>query len=290
MSTAINQAVLQVMSSWKPPVGMQNTDTNGRLLAQTIEKSFKNVWSHQNMDASVALLGDQIAYDRGYSPSETAAVWAEWWQTYAPKTVQRSASNQNTLKAYLDKYFNGLVTIQNLNLAQPNLSLALIPEKTAQEQANLLAEKAAKAQARDLVQSTRDKLENSEEAFFKRVKDAETAKNVEKEAKRQDNAKEALNNEIMSYECYRGPNARDWSAIEMVIADLKRIAVRTNGKVDFVKTLALVRQVKSALPDAPKTGDVDRIARRISEQQQAARENPVDKKTLEASSWANRPR
>ena len=286
----VTNAVLQVTQTWKPPLGFANVQRNGSLLVETILKSFGNVYSHKNLDAAVAMLGDQISWERGYVPSEIAQIWNEWWNTYAPKTIQRSANNQATIKAYLDKFFNGLVTIQNLNLAQPNLSLALVPEQTAQEHANLLAEKAAKAEAQQLKRTQKEQLENSEAAFFERAKAAEAKRDAENEAKRQDGAKEALNNEIMSYECYRGPNARDWSAIETVISDLKRIAVRVSGKVDFVKTLALVRQVKSALPDAPKLGDVQKTVDRISEQQQAAREHPVDRKTLEASSWAQRPR
>ena len=287
----LNPAVMQVLRTWKPPFGMVNSEANGLLFVQTIETYFKNVYSHPNLDAAVAKLGDKIAYERGYSPSEAALVWNEWWNTYAPKNIQRSAANQAALKSYLDKFFNGLVTIQNLNLAQPNLSLVLVPEQSAQEHANHLAEKSAKAQARDLVQSTKDKLENSEAAFFERVRNAEKAKEIEKQAKAQAHAEEALNSEIMGYEAYgRVPNSRDWSVTNMVIADLKKIALGTNGKMDFVKTLALVRQVKSALPDAPKLGDVNRIVQCISERQQAAKANPVDKKTLEASSWANRPR
>ena len=182
------EAVLQIIKTWKPPLGWRDVPQNGSLLTQTVEKRFGNVWSHKNLDAAVTLLGDQISYERGYVPSGVAQVWSEWWNNYAPKNVQRSAANQAAIKAYLDKFFNGLVTIQNLNLAQPNLSLALVPEQTAQEHANLLAEKAAKAEAQQLKRIQKEQLENSEAAFFERAKAAETAKNLEKEEKRQDDA------------------------------------------------------------------------------------------------------
>lgn len=223
------------------------------------------------------------------SDDELIRVMDEWVRFNCPPNVVKNSPNINKIGDHcVAKY--GFVSIHGLTEAAHELADMGQLELTPAPKVLTPAEQAAIHQAKELKRIQKEQLENSEAAFFERAKAAETAKNVEKEEKRQADAKEALNSEIMSYEAYRGPNSRDWSAINMVIADLKRIAVRVSGKVDFVRTLALVRVVKSQLPDAPKMGDVDRIVHRVADQQQNARENPVDKKTLEASSWANRPR
>jgi hypothetical protein len=223
---------------------------------------------------------------------EVRHVADEWVRNFQPTVAPRlilNAVNFGKLSQYcLER--KGYISISYLTESYQELAAVGQLELTPAPKVLTPAEQAAIHQAKELKRIQKEQLENSEAAFFERAKAAETAKNLEKEAKRQDDAKEALNSEIMSFECYKGPNARDWSTIETVISDLKRIVVRVQGKQDFVRTLALVKQVKSELPDAPKLGDVDRIVRRISEQQQAARHNPVDRKTLEASSWANRPR
>jgi hypothetical protein len=223
------------------------------------------------------------------SDDELVRVMAEWVGNFFPPNVVKNERNV-TLIGDCCVAKSGIVSIIGLTEAAHELADMGQLELTPAPKVLTPAEQAAIHQAKELKRIQKEQLENSEAAFFERAKAAETAKNVEKEAKRQADTKEALNSEIMSFECYKGPNARDWSTIETVISELKRIVARVQGKQDFVRTLALVKQVKSELPDAPKLGDVDRIVRRISEQQQAARENPVDRKTLEASSWANRPR
>ncbi len=225
------------------------------------------------------------------SDDELIRVMDEWVRNFFPPNVVKNERNVTLIgDRCIQKY--GLVSISGLTEAAHELgaaNLELIPTPPQPKELTQ-EEKAAIFQAKELKRIQKEQLENSipfeERAAVAKEK---VRKEAEKEAKRQADSKDALNSEIMSYECYRGPNARDWSAIEMVIADLKRVAVRTNGKVDFVRTLALVRQVKSELPDVPKLGDVDKTRSRIIQRQEDAK-IPVDKKTQEVNSWANRPR
>jgi hypothetical protein len=142
----LSPAVMQVLKTWKPPIGVVNSEYNGSLLADTIAKNFGNVYSHQNLEAAVVKLGDQLVYERGYSPQEVTQVWSEWWANYAPKDLVRNASNQAAIKASLDKFFHGLVSIPNLNAASANLlpTLDLIP----QPKQPTAAESSSKAEAR----------------------------------------------------------------------------------------------------------------------------------------------
>ncbi len=155
-------------------------------------------------------------------------------------------------------------------------NLELIPQPkvlTVQEHANLLAEKAAKAQARDLAQSKRDQLANSESAFFERVRNAEKSKAIKEEADKQASAEKELEVAIGGYQAYLASGKGiDISTTSTVKADLKTIVFRVNGKKDFVRTLAAVRKIIQDIPDHPVRGDVVRVMERINAEKIAAAE------------------
>jgi hypothetical protein len=243
MSTTINPAVVQVMQTWKPPVGMENTERNGVLIADAIVKNFGNVWSHQNLDGAAAKLSDKLTWERGYGPSEIAQVWAEWWANHAPKNLLRTAANQATIKAYLDKFFLGLVLIHNLNTA----SAILLPTLECQRE-KTVDEKSADFQTREFLRIQREQKENSESGFFERAKKADEARLAEKEVKEQAIAEQCLIKEITTYEVYAGPNRVDHTKTNAARNDLFKIEVRRNGKRDAKLTLTKVREAIAKMP------------------------------------------
>jgi hypothetical protein len=212
------------------------------------------------------------------SDEELIRVMDEFVRLYFPPNVVKNERNVTLIgDRCVQKY--GLVSISGLTEAAHELgaaNLELIPQPkvlTVQEHAKLLAEKAAKAQARDLAQSKRDQLANSESAFFERVRNAEKAKAIKEEADKQISAEKELEVAISGYQAYLAwGKGIDISTTSMVKADLKTIVFRVNGKKDFVRTLAAVRKIIQNIPDHPRGGDVVRVMERINAEKIAAAE------------------
>jgi hypothetical protein len=65
--TQTEQQIHAVCSTWKLPAGFitegEVGGVNGRTLRQYIDQNFGGVFSHANLDAAVARLGDRIAYN-----------------------------------------------------------------------------------------------------------------------------------------------------------------------------------------------------------------------------------
>jgi hypothetical protein len=215
------------------------------------------------------------------SDDELLRVMVEWVTNFFPPNVVKNERNVQLIgDRCVAKY--GFVSIIGLTEAAHELgaaNLELIPQPkplTALEHANLLAEKAAKAQARDLAQSKRDQLANSESAFFERVKNAEKAKAIKEEADKQASAEKELEVTIDGYQAYLASGKGiDISTTSMVKADLKTIVFRVNGKKDFVRTVAAIRQIVQALPDHPVRGDVVRVMERINVENAAEKERQL---------------
>jgi len=184
------------------------------------------------------------------TPNELIRVVDEWMRHFVPSDFLDTHNNGKRMVDYnLDNF--GSVSITGLTQAYEALKAAgVLDLKPAEPPAPVLseAEKAAAFQKREFIRHQKDQLENSEAAFFERVKRAEEAKKVEKEAQEQKAAEVALNNEILRYECYSGPNRVDHGRSDAFRKDLFKIEVTRNGKRDAKLTLAAVREAISNMP------------------------------------------
>jgi hypothetical protein len=183
--------------------------------------------------------------------NEVILVADDWFRNFCPSNlVKDGARGTKNAELIMGRCLqkHGMVTAGAMTAAAHELAaegkLALIPEPKQLTQ----EEKAAEFQKREFTRHQKDQLENSEAAFFERAKRAEEAKRLEREAKEQANAEVQINNEILRYECYRGPNQIDHGKSEAFRKDLFKIEVRRNGKRDSVCTLAKVREAISNLP------------------------------------------
>ncbi len=184
------------------------------------------------------------------SHDEVLRIADEWLRNFRPSNLVPSKKNaEKILVRCLD--VKGLVSITYMSESAQELAAAgqleLYPEPQQPKELTQ-EEKAAEFQKRQFTRHQKDQLENSEAAFFERVKRAEEAKKLEREAQEQAAAEVALNNEILRYECYSGPNRIDHSKSEAFRKDLFKIEVRRNGKRDAKLTLATVREAISNLP------------------------------------------
>jgi len=59
MSKQTKEEILKIANSWKRPAGLEDTERNGQLIAEEIERggAWGGVWSHQTLDAAVERLG-----------------------------------------------------------------------------------------------------------------------------------------------------------------------------------------------------------------------------------------
>ena len=59
MSKQTKEEILKIANSWKRPAGLEDTERNGQLIAEEIERggAWGGVWSHQTLDAAVKRLG-----------------------------------------------------------------------------------------------------------------------------------------------------------------------------------------------------------------------------------------
>ena len=186
------------------------------------------------------------------SNEELIRVADEWFRNFCPSNLvkdgPRGTKNAELIMGRcLQKY--GILTISGMTESAYELGpagkLALIPAPkvlTAAEKFEIEAKKAEERMRRDYLDSIKPqpKIDYG----------AEARKKVEKEmeAKEQADAEVQINNEILRYECYRGPNQIDHGKSDGFRKDLLKIEVRRNGKRDAKLTLEAVRKAISNLP------------------------------------------
>ena len=181
-----------------------------------------------------------------------------------PNLVKDGPSGTKNAEAIISRCLqkHGVVTAGSLTEAAHELAaegkLALIPEPPATKVKTVdeLAAEEHKRQYLDYLESIKP-----QESFEVRVR-AETAKkNAEKLAKAQADAKGQLELAISGYQCYRLNGAGiDYAATEMAQKELLTVKVGN----DFVRTLAVVRQIILELPDHPRSGDVARVVESLN--------------------------
>jgi hypothetical protein len=176
---------------------------------------------------------------------EVVHLFDEWGRNFAPKDFIQTQRNGKMMIDYVMKRY-GIVSISYLIATEKALGAQL--DRTPREKVPTLDEKAAEFQKREFVRIQKEQAANSENAFFERVKNAEEAKRLEKEAKEQADAEVQINNEILRYECYRGPNQIDHGKSDAFRKDSLKVEVRRNGKRDAKLTLEAVRKAISNLP------------------------------------------
>jgi hypothetical protein len=172
--------------------------------------------------------------------------------------------NANLLLEYVVKK-HGWVSITSLQEADQALGVKLYrtPPPKVKTQDQLAAEENARM-ARDFMASIAP-----QPSFDAKVAADEAQHQAAEAVKAQEDAKGHLAVAIAGYQCYRMNGAGvDYTATEMVQKELRGVRV---GK-DFVRTLAVVRQIIQELPDHPKMGDVARVVERLNEAAAAAAE------------------
>jgi hypothetical protein len=178
MQTA--EQVKQIADSWKHPAGLVPSFENGKAIRDGINQYFQGVWSHANLDAVAAKLGDSLTYNVKIVervPSQTQdqvnAVYAEWRRTYAPKGLLENSVNLAILSDYVKSYFANVYTITSLNEAANNAQ-GLEYETEAQK-----AQKLENKMRRDYQDSLNSHKPSEDRAPKKKVlDDAEDTKKV----------------------------------------------------------------------------------------------------------------
>jgi hypothetical protein len=193
------------------------------------------------------------------SNEEMLRIADEWIRNFRPSNLVPSTKNAELILTQCLKT-SGVISISGMTEAAHAIAaqLELIPTPPAPKvkTADELAVEENTKMFRDYVESVKP-----QESFEVRVR-AETAKkNAEKLAKAQADAKGQLAVAIAGYQCYRTSGAGiDYGATEMVQKELRTVKVGN----DFVRTLAVVRQIILELPDHPKMGDVARVVESLN--------------------------
>jgi hypothetical protein len=189
------------------------------------------------------------------SNEEIIRVMDEWVRNFCPPNVVKNAKNAQLIAEYCLKK-HGVLTISGLTEAAHELGAAhleLVPPPPAPKvkTADELAAEEHERQYLDYLESVKP-----QPNFEDRVK-AEQAKRQTAEAtKAQADAKGQIELAIAGYQCYRVNGAGiDHAATEVIQKELRGVGVGN----DFVRTLAVVRQIIQELPDHPKMGDVGRV-------------------------------
>jgi hypothetical protein len=178
------------------------------------------------------------------SNDEIIRVFDDWTRNFCPPNVVKNAKNSQLIAEHCFKK-HGILTISGLTEAAHELAahLDLIPEPKKLT----LEEQAAIFQQREFARIQREQLENYV-PFSERVAAEKAKRLAEEEAKEQADAEVQINNEILRYECYRGPNRIDHGKSDELRKDLLKIEVRRNGKRDAKLTLEAVRKAISNMP------------------------------------------
>jgi len=219
------------------------------------------------------------------TPSEIYRVMVDWESFHAPKNFIATDENRIKLVDYASAQGDGIISFTSLNNACAALAAQVLQPEPKQP---TIEEQAAEFQAKEFKRIQREQRENSV-PFDERLKAAKAKKDAEDRAKAEADAETMLNNEIMSYQCYAGPNRIDYTITNQIIQQLKAVAVRIDGKRSAIETLKAVRDVIRALPDRPTLGAVEQAIETVNRQRREARE-PGDRKIRDDARWASRPR
>jgi hypothetical protein len=185
----------------------------------------------------------------------------EWFRVYKPENVVTNKKNATLLvDTCLTKF--GLISISYLTETAEAIAgqLDLTPAPVAKTSEQLAADEIAR-QHRDYMESIKPQPD-----FHERAKQVQDKAQAEKNAKVQEDAMGQLAVAISGYQCYRiNAGGIDYSATELVQKELSTVVSRSpNGQRDYVRTLAVVRQIIQELPDHPKMGDVARVVESLN--------------------------
>lgn len=245
------EQVMEVINSWKYPAGFITEgavgNTNGVLLVQCVQSDFGGVFTHANLDAAVAKLGDKLAYNVRVverAPVQTQAtvdtIYREWVGKYAPKDLKQTPENAAILSAYVKTYFAGAYSITSLTEAANNAEgLQRVSAADAREARE---HKERERMERDRVDIlTRG---NQKERNFSAEVEVKAA--VDKKAKAQAGAKAEIDKIISSYIANRvnGPG-QDYSLTDH---RQKEMRVIESQHKDAVAALKAVREKLFSYP------------------------------------------
>jgi len=219
----------------------------------------------------------------GQSNQERLRIAADWANNHCPADLELlgEAGDKNAvaLVNYCLEQF-GVILASNLTLAYNALKAAgkleLKPEVSAPKPptAEELAAKEIAKQDADYRESIKPQPD-----FSERMREVQAKKDKENAKKAQKDAEGQLEVAISGYQCYRvNGGGIDYPGTEMVQKELNTIVARgANGKRDFVRNLAVVRQVISELPDHPQSGDVAKVVESLNVRlRDAAQAQPKD--------------
>jgi hypothetical protein len=198
------------------------------------------------------------------SQEEILRVADDWFRNFCPPNVVKDGSG-GTKNAELIMgdclQRHGALTISGMTesvhalAAQGKVAIIPAPTQPKMKTAEELAQEEIVRQNRDYLDSLKPQPD-----FNEKMREVQRKKDKEKAAKVQKDAEGELAVAISGYQCYRVNGAGiDYSATEMVQKELRDVVSRNaNGKRDYVRNLAVVRQIITELPDHPKMGDVAR--------------------------------
>ncbi len=200
------------------------------------------------------------------SKEEVLRIAADWANNNCPADLEQSGKNAAALVNYCIEQF-GVVIASTLTLAYNALKAAgkleLKPEPPAPKvpTADELAQQEVLRQNRDYLDSLKPQPD-----FSAKLREVQAKKEAENAKKVQEDAKGQLAVAISGYQCYRINGAGiDYTATEMIQKELEYVVSRfPNGKRDYVRNLAVVRQIITELPDHPHQGDVAKVVESLN--------------------------
>jgi hypothetical protein len=185
----------------------------------------------------------------------------DWGRNFAPADMLQNEKNAQLLVDYCLAQF-GVVTVGGLthayNALRAKLDLVPAPPAPKVKTADELAAEENMGMHRDYLRSVAP-----QESFEAKVARDKQKRLAAEAVKAQTDAKGELAVAIAGYQCYRLNGAGiDYTATEIMQTELRGVRFG-NGK-DFVRTLAVVRQIIQELPDHPKMGDVARVVESLN--------------------------
>ena len=240
----LSKELQQVLDTFVPPKGITPSQHNVNALVTIMAQHYGNQWSHARMTEAIWKHADSFVWEHGFDPQTRRNIINEWFRVNAD--VEPSSENGGKLLAWINTYCGAAIDLPNLDRAKHALASQL-EAKRPPSQADLIAQAQARA-AKELKQRQQEQLENSEAAFFERVKAAEAKDKAAEHEIAQEVAKQQVTSEIQSMEIYSGPGRIDYARLESWkkaafgirawrVVDGKRVP-------DWIKTLALVREAK----------------------------------------------
>jgi hypothetical protein len=190
---------------------------------------------------------------------EVRRIADDWGRNLAPADIVQNGKNAQMLVDYCLAQF-GVVTAGGLtkayNALRDKLDLVPAPPAPKVKTAEELAQEEILRQNRDYLDSLKPQPD-----FSAKMREVQRKKDEEKATKAQADAKGQLAVAISGYQCYRSNGGGiDYTATEMVQKELRGVRVGN----DFVRTLAVVRQIIQELPDHPQMHDVARVVESLN--------------------------